>query len=53
MTGVQTCALPISGANAFEQSVLLIGDAIVIDMISDGELEKNNRVLMKRHANLE
>lgn len=41
------------GANAFEQSVLLIGDAIVIDMISDGELEKKNRVLMKRHANLE
>lgn len=33
--------------------VLLIGDAIVIDMISDVEPEKTNRVLMKRHANLE
>ncbi len=41
------------GANTFEQSVLLIGDAMVIDMISDGEPEKTNRVLMKRHANLE
>lgn len=41
------------GANTFEQSVLLIGDAIFIDIISAGDLEENNRVLMKRHANLE
>lgn len=41
------------GANTFEQSVLLIGDAIFIDMISAGDLEENNRVLMSRHANLE
>lgn len=41
------------GANTFEQSVLLIGDALIIDMISEGKLEENNEVLMKRHANLE
>lgn len=41
------------GANTFEQSVMLIGDAIFIDIISDGDLEENNRKLMKKHANLE
>ena len=41
------------GANTFEQSVLLIGDAIFIDIISDGNLEEKNGILMKRHANLE
>ena len=41
------------GANTFEQSVLLIGDAIVIDIISDGNLEEKNEILMKKHANLE
>ena len=41
------------GANTFEQSVLLIGDAIFIDIISDGNLEEKNEILMKRHANLE
>lgn len=41
------------GANTFEQSVLLLGDAMVIDIISGAELEKNNEVLMRRHANLE
>lgn len=41
------------GANTFEQSVLLIGDAIIIDIISDGNLEEKNEILMKRHANLE
>lgn len=41
------------GANTFEQSVLLIGDAMIIDMISNKGLEENNRILMKRHANLE
>lgn len=41
------------GANTYEQSVLLIGDAIIIDIISNGLLEENNKVLMKKHANLE
>lgn len=41
------------GGNTFEQSVLLIGDAIIMNIISDTDLEENNRVLMKRHANLE
>ena len=37
----------------FEQSVLLIGDAIVIDIISSDSLDEKNAELMKRHANLE
>lgn len=41
------------GANTFEQSVLLIGDAIFIHMISKVSLEENNAILMKKHANLE
>lgn len=41
------------GANTFEQSVLLIGDAIIIDIISDEPLEEKNKALMKKHANLE
>lgn len=41
------------GANTFEQSVLLIGDALVTDMASVGDLEEKNRLLMKKHANLE
>jgi len=41
------------GANTFEQSVLLIGDAIVIDIISTRTIETNNIILMKKHANLE
>ncbi len=41
------------GANTFEQTVLLIGDAIIMDIISNGSLEENNKALMKKHANLE
>ena len=41
------------GANTFEQSVLLIGDAIIIDLIGEGNLETKNAELMWRHANLE
>lgn len=41
------------GANTFEQSVLLIGDSLVIDIISNQNLNNNNAELMKRHANLE
>lgn len=41
------------GANTFEQSVLLISDAIIIDMISALSVDENNEILMSRHANLE
>lgn len=41
------------GGNTFEQSVLLISDAIIMDIISGTDLEENNKVLMKKHANLE
>ena len=42
-------------ASTFEQSVLLIGDALIIDIISDEaeSLEEKNVVLMRNHANLE
>ena len=41
------------GGNTFEQSVLLIGDAIVIDLVSTKSLDESNAELMSRHANLE
>ncbi len=41
------------GANTFEQSVLLIGDAIIIHIISTDSLSDSNKALMNRHANLE
>lgn len=41
------------GANTFEQCILLIGDALVIRLMSAQSLDKNNAELMKRHANLE
>lgn len=41
------------GANTFEQSVLLVGDAIIINIISGKSMEDNNTQLMKFHANLE
>lgn len=41
------------GANTFEQSVLLIGDAIIINLMSGRSLEESNKVLMTKHANLE
>lgn len=40
-------------ANTFEQSVLLIGDAIVVDLIENDRLPNNNKAVMDRHANLE
>ena len=52
--GVPSAAKSLQpGANTFEQSVLLIGDAIVIDIIGSGNLDETNAELMKRHANLE
>ena len=41
------------GANTFEQSVLLIADAIVADITRDTNLDETNTRLMLRHANLE
>lgn len=41
------------GGNTFEQSVLLIGDAIIIDITSSRTLAENNAILMGKHANLE
>ncbi len=41
------------GANTFEQSVLLIGDAIIINLMSFRALTESNIVLMTKHANLE
>lgn len=41
------------GGNTFEQCVLLIGDAIVINLTVGISLEQQNRNLMKLHANLE
>lgn len=41
------------GANTFEQSMLLIGDALVIQIISRCSISEENKELMKRHANLE
>lgn len=41
------------GANTFEQSVLLIGDAIIINMMRGRSMTENNNVLMTKHANLE
>ena len=41
------------GANTFEQSVLLIADAIVTDITRDAHIDETNREIMLRHANLE
>ena len=41
------------GASAFEQSVLLLCDAIVIDLGLDSNIAERNSSLMKLHANLE
>ena len=41
------------GANSFEQCVLMIGDAVVIDLFKGTSVEETNKILMSRHANLE
>ena len=41
------------GSNTFEQSVLLIADAIIVDITKDANLDETNIKLMLRHANLE
>lgn len=40
------------GGNTFEQSALLLLDAVIISLMPD-DLEGSNRTLMKLHANLE
>lgn len=41
------------GSSTFEQSVLLIGDALVTDLVSRAGHDEGNEQLMKTHANLE
>lgn len=41
------------GSNTFEQSLLLLMDALVTDISSKASIEESNKYLMKRHANLE
>ncbi|MGE5495755.1 MAG: 6-phospho-3-hexuloisomerase [Burkholderiales bacterium] len=41
------------GANTFEQSVLLFGDATMVYIIERCNITESNTALMKRHANLE
>lgn len=41
------------GSNTFEQSVLLIGDAMVMHLVGESSTKENNVQLMRRHANLE
>lgn len=41
------------GGSAFEQSVLLIGDAVVMDIADAADVGAQNAALMRRHANLE
>lgn len=41
------------GANMFEQSLLLFGDAAIVRIIEKCHIEEENRKLMERHANLE
>ncbi|MBQ6374818.1 MAG: 6-phospho-3-hexuloisomerase [Clostridia bacterium] len=41
------------GGNAFEQSVLLIGDAVMMDIADTADVDAQNAALMGRHANLE
>ncbi len=41
------------GASTFEQSVLLLGDAIVMELANRKGIEAENQELMRRHANLE
>lgn len=41
------------GASTFEQCMLLVGDAIVIQIIGELGIDQENKELMKRHANLE
>ena len=41
------------GANSFEQSTLLVGDALVMRVVEKAGIDNVNADLMRRHANLE
>lgn len=41
------------GASTFEQSVLLIGDAMIVNIIGADSISDSNKRLMRKHANLE
>ena len=41
------------GGNTFEQYILLLTDAIIIELMDDEDNRNNNRRIMSRHANLE
>lgn len=41
------------GGNLFEQSLLLLCDALVVHLLGGQDLEEANRALMQKHANLE
>ena len=42
------------GASSFEQSVLLLGDALILELMAENRtLEEGNKGLMELHANLE
>lgn len=41
------------GASLFEQSLLIIGDSIILELIADKSIESANQILMQNHANLE
>jgi len=41
------------GANTFEQSLMLIGDAVTIKLIENFKILNPNELIMKNHANLE
>lgn len=41
------------GGNMFEQSMLLLGDAMIICLAQRGGMRLNDATIMKRHANLE
>lgn len=41
------------GASLFEQSLLILGDAVILNLIETINIEELNHYLMSRHANLE
>ena len=41
------------GGNTFEQSLLLLTDAWIVQMFAQSDIQQQNQALMKQHANLE
>lgn len=52
-SGPSTAQTIQPGANLFEQSLLLVGDALIIRILEVKHIADGNTDLMKRHANLE